>query len=291
MDLYFSAFPFSNISKTLYGNWAFSDWDRRQKMRNLPEFLEVVSRIELVYDMYPNIALLNALLKAIGTGKNYQTTYQSCIDFILIIMEFFLVEQDQLKVAYLKRMFLSLIERIGIIMYDKFILSRFNVYLQSAEAAFMLATHAGVYEGAYLATLWYCHGKYRHCIRLLRNMDLKGDRSHDIMKILKSTSDFTTCISIFDFKTVALYRAHNLFPEDLKDDVQSCASAEFSMQSRSYRLFLEFLSLYKMNKIDRSIVAQLQQSCTSGYFNLLDSLTQQNSTRLIQIATNKMNEL
>lgn len=43
-----------------------------------------------------------------------------------------------------------------------------------------------------------------------------------------------------------------------------------------------------MNKIDRNIVAQLQQSCDSVYFNLLDNLTQQNSKRLIEIATNKM---
>lgn len=50
-----------------------------------------------------------------------------------------------------------------------------------------------------------------------------------------------TRLSIFDFKTVALSRAHNFFPEDLKYDVQSCVSGEFVMQSKSYRLFLEFL--------------------------------------------------
>lgn len=61
-------------------------------------------------------------------------------------------------------------------------------------------------------------------------------------------SDFMTRLSIFDFKTVALHRAHNFFPEDLKYDVQSCVSGEFVMQSKSYRLFLEFLCSYEMNK-------------------------------------------
>lgn len=159
---------------------------------------------------------------------------------------------DQLKGAFLKHLFLSLMKRIGIIMYDKFILTRLNVYLLSAEAALMLVTYAGVYEGAYLATLWFCHGKYFNCIRLLRFME----------RSLASgcLSDFMTRLSIFDFKTVALHRAHNYFPEDLKYDVQSCVSGEFVMQSKSYRLFLEFLCSYEMNKIDRNIIAQLQFS-------------------------------
>lgn len=120
-------------------------------------------------------------------------------------------------------------------------------------------------------------------------MDLKWERS--LFKCLESTYDFMTYLSNYDFQTVELYRAHNLFPEDLKDDVKSCSSAEFLMQSRTYGLFLEFLCAYEMNKIDRNIVAQLQQSCDSGYFNLLDNLAQQNSKRLIEIATNKMKVL
>lgn len=174
-------------------------------------------------------------------------------------------------------------------MFDEFLLTRLKVYLLSAETALMLVTHAGVYEGAYLATLWYCQGKYSHCIRLLRFMNLKWYRW--LSKCLESTYDFMTFLSNYDHHTVELYRAHNLFPEDLKDDVQSCSSAEFLMQSRTYRLFLEFLCAYEMNKIDRNIVAQLQQSCDSGYFNLLDNLAQQNSKRLIEIATNKMKVL
>lgn len=82
-----------------------------------------------------------------------------------------------------------------------------------------------------------------------------------------------------------------MFPEDLRYDIQSCVSGEFVMQSKSYRLFLEFLCLYEMNKIDGNIVSQLQQSCDSDCFNLLDNLTQKNSKRLIEIATNKMKVL
>lgn len=228
-------------------------------MNILLELKVTVSLRELELAIYPSNALFNALLIAIGTAKGYQTTYRKCIDSILMIMDLLLAEQDQLKGAFLKHLFLSLMKRIRIIMYDKFILTRLNVYLLSAEAALMLVTHAGVYEGAYLATLWFCRGKYFNCIRLLRSMDLKLERSLD-SGYLKSTSDFMTRLSIFDFKTVALSRAHNFFPEDLKYDVQSCVSGEFVMQSKSYRLFLEFLCSYEMNKIDRNIIAQLQFS-------------------------------
>lgn len=252
-------------------------------MNILLELKVTVPLRELELAIYPSNALFNALLIAIGTAKGYQTTYRECIDSILMIMDLLLAEQDQLKGAFLKHLYLSLMKRIRIIMYDKFILTKLNVYLLSAEAALMLVPYAGVYEGAYLATLWFCHGKYFNCIRLLRFME----------RSLASgcLSDFMTRLSIFDFKTVALHRAHNFFPEDLKYDVQSCVSGEFVMQSKSYRLFLEFLCSYEMNKIDRNIVAQLQQSCDSGYFNLLDNLTQQNSKRLIEIATNKMKVL
>lgn len=60
----------------------------------------------------------------------------------------------------------------------------------------MLVPYAGVYEGAYLATLWFCRGKYFNCIRLLRSRDLKLERSL-ASGCLKSTSDFMTRLSIF----------------------------------------------------------------------------------------------
>lgn len=288
MDLFFPAFPCSYISKTIYGKCTFSNLNRREKLSMLPELEKILSRKETELARCPNDPLINTLLLAIGTAKGYQTTYMTCIDSIVMIMDLLLAEQDQLKIAFLKHLFLSLIKRIGIIMYDKFILTRLNVYLLSAETAFMLVTHAGVYEGAYLATLWYCHGKYCHCIRLLRFMDLKWERSLDLFEYLKPTCDLMTILSNFEFSTVELYRAHNLFPEDLKDDVQSCASAEFLMQSRSYRLFLEFLCFYEMNKIDINMVVELQQSYVSNHFNLLNNIIKQNSKRLMKIVIKKI---
>lgn len=76
-------------------------------------------------------------------------------------------EQDQLKIDLLKHVFLLLIKRIGIILYDKFIFTGYKDYLLSAETAFMLFTHDGVYSCAYLATLWYCQGEYFRCLGLL----------------------------------------------------------------------------------------------------------------------------
>lgn len=95
---------------------------------------------ELELTNYPSNALFNALLIAIGTAKGYQTTYRECIDSILMIMDLLLAKQDQLNGAFLKHLFLSLMKRIGIILYDKFILTGLNVYLLSAKAAFMLFT-------------------------------------------------------------------------------------------------------------------------------------------------------
>lgn len=203
-----------------------------KKMSILLELKVTVFLRELELAMYPSVALFNTLLIAIGTAKDYQTTYRKCIDSILMIMDLLLAEQDQLKGAFLKHLFLSLMKRIGTIMYDNFILTRLNVYLLSAEAAFMLVTHTGVYEGAYLATLWFCHGKCFDCIRLLRFMDLKLECSLGT-ECFKLTSNFMTRLSNFDFKVVALNRGQKFFPEDLKYDVQSCVSGEFLMQSKS----------------------------------------------------------
>lgn len=99
--------------------------------------------------------------------KGYRTTYSECIDSIIMIMNLLQTEQDQLKIDLLKHLFLLLIRRIGIILYDKFILTGYKDYLLSAETAFMLFTHAGVYSYAYLATLWYCQGRYFRCRSLI----------------------------------------------------------------------------------------------------------------------------
>lgn len=80
--------------------------------------------------------------------KGYRTTYSECIDSIIMIMNLLQTEQDQLKIDLLKHLFLLLIRRIGIILYDKFILTGYKDYLLSAETAFMLFTHAGVYSYA-----------------------------------------------------------------------------------------------------------------------------------------------
>lgn len=57
-------------------------------------------------------------------------------------------------------------KRIGIIMYDKFIFIRLNVYLLFVEVVLMLVIDVGVYEVVYFVIFWFCYGKYFNCIKV-----------------------------------------------------------------------------------------------------------------------------
>lgn len=90
--------------------------------------------------------------------------------------------------------------------------------------------------------------------------------------------------------TIELYRASILCPKDLKDDVQSCLTAEFIVYGNSYMLFLAFLCSCEMNFIDEGKITFncLQQLFLSIGFGLLSDIIHQNSKRLMQIATHKL---
>lgn len=124
-----SVIPCSFVSKMINGNCTFSDLNRRKKMSFLQDLEKILSLKELEIALFPNAPFIDTLLVAIGTAKGYMTSYKECIDSILMIMGVLLAEQDQVKIAFLKHFFLSLIKRIGIIMYDEFLLTRLNVYL------------------------------------------------------------------------------------------------------------------------------------------------------------------
>lgn len=68
-------------------------------------------------------------------------------------------EKSLLRKVILKYTWLLTMRRIGVIMYDQFVLTGFALYLLSAEVALMFAQHANVFGSVYIATLWYCLGR------------------------------------------------------------------------------------------------------------------------------------
>lgn len=247
--------------------------------------------------MYLNTGSLDALSVSMSTAKAYQTTYRQCVHSILLILNFLETEKDQLKIAFLEYLFLSFMKRIGTILYDKFILTGFKKYLLSAEPAFMLFMNAAAFAGVYLATLWYCRGKYVSCIELYEDIGKRHELiySHPTPKntCIDSTCDFKSLLREIEFQTVELYRANNLIPKDLQYDVQSCAHSEFLMQIHSYFLFLVVMCYCETNQIDAGIyfVGYFQKIFKTKEFNLLDNVTQQNSKRLMQVAIEKIGVL
>lgn len=290
-DFFFSVlFSCSHIPNIFNAYCTFSDLNCRKEMKHI--------LFELELNVYPNTGFsLHALSLAMCTAKGYQTTYRRCIHSILMILNFLQAEKDQMKIAFLEYLFLSLIRRIGIILYDKFILTGFKYYLLSAEAAFMLFMNASAFAGAYLATLWYCRGKYVRCIELYEDMGNRYELiySHPTLKntCIESTCDFITLLRDIEFETMELYRANNLVPKDLQYDVQSCAHSEFLMQIHLYFLFLVVMCCFETNQIDAGIyfVGYFQKFFKTKEFHLLDNVTQQNSKRLMQIAIEKIGVL
>lgn len=289
-DFFFLVFSCSPITKIFNAKCAFSDLDCRKQFEHiLPELLELC--------MFLNTGSHDALSVSMSTAKAYQTTYRQCIHSILKILNFLETEKDQLKIAFLEYLFLSFMRRIGIILYDKFILTGFKKYLLSAEAAFMLFMNAAAFAGVYLATLWYCRGNYVRCIELYEDMGKRHELiySHPTPKntCIESTCDFKSLLREIEFQTVELYRANNLIPKDLQYDDQSCAHSEFLMQIHSYFLFLVVMCYCETNQIDAGIyfVGYFQKIFKTKEFNLLDNVTQQNSKRLMQIAIEKIGVL
>lgn len=276
-DFCFSAFSCSSIYVVFCATLTLPDWNNRIQTKLFLSMLE--------FFMSEKSTFSKTLYITKYTVKGYRTTYRECIDSILMVMNLFQTEQDQLKMDFFKHLFLLLIRRIGIILYDKFILTRCNVYLLSAETAFMLFAHAGGYSCAYLATLWYCQGEYFRCLRLIFSALIN---SPFVLGSVESTYDFKSFLSNIESQAVELYRASDLYPKDLKDDLQCCLTAEFIMYGEPYMLFLSFLCFCEMNCNDRRKNAfnVLQLSCRR--FDLLSNIIQQNSKRLLQIAINKL---
>lgn len=155
------------------------------------------------------------------TGYEYE--YYECIDCILMIFHLLQLEKDDLKTVFLRHVFLLLMRRIGVFMFDNFLISGCKHYLLSAEVAFMLVQKVGASGAVYLATLWFCLGKYTRSISLLLGVVIKiaysTKNAHS--EFSKSDCDFMRCLSLAYPHRIILYISSNFFPKDLKEDVQN----------------------------------------------------------------------
>lgn len=245
-----------------------------------------------------------SLCLALNLVKGYQTTYRQCIHSVLKIMLALQVENHPRRIAILKYTWVLIMRRIGVILYDKFVLTGNALYLLSAEVALMFAQNANVFGSVYLATLWYCRGRYKQCLRLLKKVKVNTPplffNSVVYTESLKLECKKVRCDYSFLIKHhyrklhVDLHKTSHLFPKDLEDCIETCKISEFLVFDKCYAFFLLFLCYHDMHK--RTYCSQmlmgLQKSLSECQrLSSSDDLLTQNTKRLIDIAETKMKNI
>nr|XP_034326962.1 uncharacterized protein LOC109620908 isoform X2 [Crassostrea gigas] len=241
-----------------------------------------------------------SLCSILGVVNGHRTSYRECMHSVIKIMLALQGEKNQLRIAILKYIWLLIMRRVGVIMYDKFVLTGFESYLLSAEVALMFAQHSNVFGSIYLATLWYCERKYNQCIKLLCKT-AKNLPTRTLIKTVNPESLAAKCTkgpcdhtSLFENHyvecTVEMHRASHLFPKDLKDLVEKATISKFIVYYKSYAFFLLFLCYYNLHKKAECtrIFSELMESYRKFPFNLMDNLLQQNTKKMIDIANMKI---
>ncbi|XP_061172891.1 uncharacterized protein LOC133182165 [Saccostrea echinata] len=239
---------------------------------------------------------------ALIEAKGYQTSYRECMLSIVKIFKLFESETDDRIVAALKYLFIGFIKRAGVILYERFVLTKFTEYLLSAEAAFILERNFLASGGLHLATVWYCQGKYNYAIEVLHHVLNKLSESallcvinNDSLQrdIDNPSCSFTYLTANYCSWHIYLYRNSSFCPKDLKNDVCACAMNEFVMYDKSYALFLMFLCNLEIGQ---------RKSCTKNLEKLKKSFkdyrclqlglnANENSKKLALIAEKRLKEL
>lgn len=118
----------------------------------------------------PEVRMFHSLCSALtGIVNGYHTMYHECIPWVLRIMNASQFGKNHMRIAVLKYIWLSVMKRIGIILYDTYVLTGYESCLFSAEVVLMFAQRTNVFGLFNLATLWYCKGIYKQCIKLIAN--------------------------------------------------------------------------------------------------------------------------
>lgn len=232
--------------------------------------------------------------------NGHQTTYCNCMNIVIKIMVALQDEENQLRIAILKYLWLLIMRRVGVIMYNSFVLTGLESYLLSAEVALMFAQHANIFGSIYLATLWYCEKRYKKCIKLLS----KGTSNLPTCPLIgivyygslanKCTRGPCNYTSLFENHyvnmTVEMHRTSYLVPKDMKVLVEKSIISEFAVYFKSYAYFLLFLCNYNLHNRAECIRTYLEllESYREFPFFLADGVLQQNTNKLIDIANIKM---
>ncbi|XP_056020429.1 uncharacterized protein LOC125649625 isoform X2 [Ostrea edulis] len=267
------------------------------------EFLSVTNPTTLQQNP-PTLRKLLALSSALLHVKGHHTTYHECMLSVLKVIHLLANERDNIKIAVLHYLFSLLMRRAGVILYGKYLLYGFTECLLTAEAAFILARHSDASGALYLATLWYCQGKFKHAIKLLAAVlkklpatsFLNGHVFYTtslLSDVSKPSCSFTDLMRSYYSRGVELDRGGSFFPKVLENDVRNSIVPEFTMYDKSYTLFLMFLCYREVQQKEKCItsLSKLNKSYTDWRFNCLPGQLQHNSKLLGIIAESKMAEL
>ncbi|XP_052702548.1 uncharacterized protein LOC128179091 [Crassostrea angulata] len=241
-----------------------------------------------------------SLCLALIVVNGHQTTYRECMNSVLKIMVALQSEENQLRIAILKYIWLLVMRRVGVLLYDKFVLTGFESYLLSAEVAFMFGQHADIFGSLYLATLWYCEKRYQKCIKLIsetvKNLPITPliesvNFESLSKKCSKKSCDYTSLFENHFVKlAVNIHKSSHFYPKDIHELVENAKVFLITMYNKSYAYFLLFLCYYNMHETSECawIFLELCQSYKEfPFFLIKDKLFQQNTKKLIDIAAMK----
>lgn len=246
------------------------------------------------------VPTFHSLCSALTVVNGHQTPYHECIHSVLRIMNALQFEKDHMRITILKYIWLSVMKRIGIILYDTYVLTGYESCLFSAEVALIFAQHTNVFGVIYLATLWHCQGRYKQCINLIVNATTNSAGIPLAMIIynesLTSKCTKTPCdyISLFGYNfikpTIAIDRNSHLCPNELKNLVKQSEFFDFSTHLESYNYFLLFLSYYCLRQKSECIrmMSDLLNSYKELPCYLIDGIIETNTKKLVDIAKKKM---
>ncbi|XP_062618267.1 uncharacterized protein LOC134279864 isoform X1 [Saccostrea cucullata] len=275
-------------------------------MKSKPYYLVSVTRISslnnparMIQQNPKKLRDLMTFSMALMNVKGYQGTFQKCMLSIVKIFQFLENEKDERIIASLKYLFISFMKRAGVILYEKFVLTGFTQYLLSAEAAFILERNFLASAGLFLATLWYCQGKYNSAIEVLCHvLDKLPDsilmfviyNSFLLCDIDKPRCNISHLLEKYCSWNISFPRNSCCYPEDLKSDVHACPMNDFVMYDKSYALFLMFLCHLEMghSRNCKNTLRKLYDSYKDIRFCLLYSQARENSEKLATIAKRKL---
>ncbi|XP_056023123.1 uncharacterized protein LOC130055235 [Ostrea edulis] len=244
------------------------------------------------------------LCHALKSVSGQHSTYFECTWSILKAIHLLQNERNEIKRTTLNYLFMVLMRRAGVLLYEKYILYGKTKYLLTAEAAFIVARHSDASGGLYLATLWYCCGKFERSMKLVSSILKKlpdSDSPHisyDISlgyDLSKPWCSFRDLMRSNLFFKMELYKDSSFLPKALENVVRKDSKTfeEFLLYDKSYAFVLMFLCHLEVNGKEECIQMrnELNKSYEDSNFSYLTPQVQQNSKILAKVVDSKMTEL